>query len=297
MSGLATVARALNTSDPCLARIAAVHLKLPDLKNAFIRANLEAEDYLINMLNVETSKRNQRDDLDKASPDDPKHPGWPAGTPDGRGGKFRPKDGSLIEISQEEKIRILRIAARRALRLAARALLRLGAEAAANLIPILDIAADAAMVLDLANTIVGLRKLATDTSAAIDFSSKGPYTLSELQVSSSYEEFSSYLDFVKVELMPSMISKRFGSAGDGSQYHHIVTQGGANADNFTPQQLQNTNNVIPLPTLLHEAVNAEYLKPAPADPSVSFYQWVQKQPYDVQYQEGLEVLLRLHILK
>jgi hypothetical protein len=28
----------------------------------------------------------------KASPDDPEHPGWPAGTPDGRGGKFRPKD-------------------------------------------------------------------------------------------------------------------------------------------------------------------------------------------------------------
>ena len=29
----------------------------------------------------------------KASPDDPKHPGWPPGTPDGKGGKFRPKDG------------------------------------------------------------------------------------------------------------------------------------------------------------------------------------------------------------
>lgn len=29
----------------------------------------------------------------KASPDDPKHPGWPAGTPDGRGGQFRPRDG------------------------------------------------------------------------------------------------------------------------------------------------------------------------------------------------------------
>jgi hypothetical protein len=29
----------------------------------------------------------------RASPDDPEHPGWPAGTPDGRGGKFRPKDG------------------------------------------------------------------------------------------------------------------------------------------------------------------------------------------------------------
>ena len=30
----------------------------------------------------------------KASPDDTLHPGWPAGTPDGQGGKFRPKDGA-----------------------------------------------------------------------------------------------------------------------------------------------------------------------------------------------------------
>jgi len=30
----------------------------------------------------------------KASPDDPKHPGWPAGTPDRKGGQFRPKDAA-----------------------------------------------------------------------------------------------------------------------------------------------------------------------------------------------------------
>ena len=29
--------------------------------------------------------------VEKASPDDPKHPGWPKGDPDGRGGQFRPK--------------------------------------------------------------------------------------------------------------------------------------------------------------------------------------------------------------
>ena len=29
--------------------------------------------------------------VEKASPDDPKHPGWPKGAPDGRGGQFRPK--------------------------------------------------------------------------------------------------------------------------------------------------------------------------------------------------------------
>jgi hypothetical protein len=32
----------------------------------------------------------------KASPDDPEHPSWPPGTPVGRGGKFRPKDGKAV---------------------------------------------------------------------------------------------------------------------------------------------------------------------------------------------------------
>lgn len=32
--------------------------------------------------------------LGKARADDPKHPGWPEGTPGGRGGKFRPKDAA-----------------------------------------------------------------------------------------------------------------------------------------------------------------------------------------------------------
>ena len=32
----------------------------------------------------------------KAAADDPKHPGWPAGTPDGKGGQFRPKDSNSL---------------------------------------------------------------------------------------------------------------------------------------------------------------------------------------------------------
>ena len=34
----------------------------------------------------------------KASSDDPKHPGWPAGTEGGLGGKFRPKDGDPSDL-------------------------------------------------------------------------------------------------------------------------------------------------------------------------------------------------------
>jgi hypothetical protein len=47
MPGLATVAAALNANDPCLARIAAVHLRLPNLPDHFARSCMEAEDILI----------------------------------------------------------------------------------------------------------------------------------------------------------------------------------------------------------------------------------------------------------
>jgi hypothetical protein len=47
MSGLARVASALNANDQCLARIAAVHLQMPDLANAAVRDALAAEDSLI----------------------------------------------------------------------------------------------------------------------------------------------------------------------------------------------------------------------------------------------------------
>jgi len=90
--------------------------------------------------------------------------------------------------------------------------------------------------------------------------------------------------------------KRFGPAGDGNQYHHIVTQGGANADNIAPGQLQNTENIIILPTLLHEAVSDEYFGPSPV-PNMNLYQWLQTQSYDVQREEGLRILRELHILK
>jgi hypothetical protein len=47
MSGLGTVAAALNAGDRCLACIAAVHLRIPDLPDFFARDRMEAEDALI----------------------------------------------------------------------------------------------------------------------------------------------------------------------------------------------------------------------------------------------------------
>ncbi len=86
MSWLSTVAAALNANDQCLARIAAVHLHIPDLPDRSARDGLEAEDILIKCANTDPHE------IHKASPDDPKHPGWPAGTLGGIGGEFRPKE-------------------------------------------------------------------------------------------------------------------------------------------------------------------------------------------------------------
>jgi hypothetical protein len=47
MKGLATVASALNANDPSLARIAAVHLRIPDLPSLTARDDMEAADILI----------------------------------------------------------------------------------------------------------------------------------------------------------------------------------------------------------------------------------------------------------
>jgi hypothetical protein len=159
------------------------------------------------------------------------------------------------------------------------------------------VAADVMMAADIARTVVEFRKLAIDAAAALNFVNDGPHSLGDLQVSSTdYEEFSSYDQFYKGQLSLELLAKRFGPAGDGEQYHHIVTQGGANADNIPPEQLQNTDNIIRLPTILHEAVNAAYLDSSP-DPNMNMYQWLQTQPYEVQREEGLKILRNLHILK
>jgi hypothetical protein len=44
-------------------------------------------------------------ELEKARPDDPRHPGWPAGTPDSQGGRFRPKDEDWQEVAGDIWVR------------------------------------------------------------------------------------------------------------------------------------------------------------------------------------------------
>jgi hypothetical protein len=80
MSGLARVAWALNANDQCLARIAAVHLQMPDLASAAVRDALAAEDSLIKYAREEgTGAANWNPALHPRT-GTPPNPGWFATT-------------------------------------------------------------------------------------------------------------------------------------------------------------------------------------------------------------------------
>jgi hypothetical protein len=193
---------------------------------------------------------------------------------------------------------------RQALRAAGLAALRIAVESAVGLIPGAGIAADLAAMADLANTVTELIRLKADADAAIAFVKDGAHSLEDLQVNpgsgsnSGYAEFSSYDEFKKDTPSVEFITKRFGAAGDGYEYHHIVPQGGANATNpdISPEQLQNTDNIVRIPTILHQAINAAYCEKKEGT-NMTVYEWLQTQPYDVQYQEGLNMMRRLNILQ
>lgn len=83
--GLAAVARALNRGDILHARIATLHLQIPD-PLALTKAVL-AVHQIVNL-----ARQLRASDLLKADWDPLKHPRWPAGSPDSVGGEFAPRD-------------------------------------------------------------------------------------------------------------------------------------------------------------------------------------------------------------
>jgi hypothetical protein len=90
--GLGVVKSALDANNLCLAQIAAVQLRVPDLTDFFARAELETEDRLIKF-------ERSGDVLARAGWDPDKHPR--AGTPPNPGW-FAPTDGSGSEGSAHE---------------------------------------------------------------------------------------------------------------------------------------------------------------------------------------------------
>jgi hypothetical protein len=88
IGGLTAIARALDRGDLFHARIATLHLQIPDpppqTKSAKTRSEI-----------VDLARQLQASGLLKAGWDPTKHPRWPAGSPQGVGGEFAPSGSSV----------------------------------------------------------------------------------------------------------------------------------------------------------------------------------------------------------
>lgn len=232
--------------------------------------------------------------LGKASPDDPVRPGYPAGAPDGRGGKFMPKDSSPAGLANAAQ-KLKRLKALREFRAALEVALVVVTTAPVEAVPGANVAATIRAAIKLGAVAIALGNDEIEINRAIEFVEKGPYTLDQLQVSGNGDSFSSFDDFKKTSFVEAML-KAYGAAGPGKEWHHLVEQGGDNETNFSPDQLQSTNNIARLPAPVHDLVTAEYAKEYD-DSGVSVREWLSGQSFEAQRDEGIKILRKLGIVK
>jgi hypothetical protein len=144
---------------------------------------------------------------------------------------------------------------------------------------------------EIAQTIEEGVALEGEINAAQAYLRNGPQALDSLRVSAEDQSFSSVDAFKK-----DIVGKVYGPAGDGYEYHHIVGQGGANAQNIPPELLHSTENMIRIPKLLHEEISAEYSRTY-LNTGKTLRDWLSTQPYEVQREEGIKVMRDLGIIK
>jgi len=188
------------------------------------------------------------------------------------------------------------LAARRAFREAAvKALEKIGAKLALNEIPIVGVVADFATVYDVYRFVREFSELRAAIKAATRFVNEGPHTLAQLRVSSESLTFPSYDAFLKV-WDPAMaeidLEKRFRAAGAGSAYHHIIEQSSGEALSIT----ESTDNIVKIPAILHEEINARYAQNQARFGGRSLRDWLKTQPTAVRREWGIRMMREVGII-
>lgn len=166
---------------------------------------------------------------------------------------------------------------------------RLAVEALGDAVPGLDAAAGVATATELASMGAEYAALKRDANAAIKFVQDGPYDFEQLRVSRDDEAFSSFGEFKKIAF-----GKRFGPAGDGYDYHHIVEQG-ASGD-IPEHELQSTKNIVRIPKPLHEEISAQYSR-WKRNYDGSLRASLNGESFDDRWNAGLKVMQDIGILK
>lgn len=146
-----------------------------------------------------------------------------------------------------------------------------------------------AMAEDLAEIAGEVAEGNAAVDAAAAFVEQGPRTLEELSMSAEEESFPSFDAFKKDDL-----DKRFGPAGEGYEYHHIVEQS-SGAETISQAQLNSTRNIVRIPKLLHEEIHAIYARKL-GDAGITFREGVKGLSFTEQREAGLNALRRVGVL-
>jgi hypothetical protein len=162
-------------------------------------------------------------------------------------------------------------------------------------IPIVGLFADAATVYDVFRFARDMIELRTQIKAATRFVNEGAHTLADLQVSRETQILPNMDAFVKFNMMifsEAALEKRFGPAGEGQEYHHLIEQ----ATRAAGDKAENTDDIVRIPTILHHAVTAYYVQKTKEFGGPTLRQWLADKPPAVRRAWGIEVLRRLKII-
>jgi len=86
------------------------------------------------------------------------------------------------------------------------------------------------------------------------------------------------------------LKRTMGTNGPEWPWHHIVEQGGKNAQRFAPQMLHNTRNVVQIPRSTHYRITGHYNRVIDPRSGTRVRDVVQSWSYRDQYRYGSQVL-------
>ena len=89
----------------------------------------------------------------------------------------------------------------------------------------------------------------------------------------------------------SALKNSLGSAGRNYQWHHIVEQCQIQKSGFSKYWIQNSNNVINIPTQIHNKISAYYSSKIPGvTGGKTVREWLAGQSFQKQYEYGVRIL-------
>ena len=193
---------------------------------------------------------------------------------------------AVENIASQQVRRQLRLATRRAFRKAAlEALKNAGEKLALSEIPLVGIIADISTVYDVYRFAKDMIELRQAIAAATKFTNEGAHTLAQLRmspVSETFKDFAAFVKFSPLATLSAYIEKKYGPAGGGMEYHHLIERTSRAAGDI----VEDSDDIVRIPTIFHEAINAIYQRKLPEYGGLSLRNWLKKQPTAVRREWG-----------